>query len=128
MKPKSGIKFRQSLHWHWHSFPFQALVLVLNSIKLVECLIETGSVHQNCGTLYRTISEPYITDLTLGKLKSRSFFITRLAPNLLLPSAPSIYGSSRLRHSTIPLEWRIQEQPKRQRFDRLTEKTWGKSM
>ena len=73
MKPKSGIKFWQSLHWHWHSFPFQALILVLNSIKLVECLIETGSVHHNCGPLYRTVSEPYITDLTLGKLKSRSF-------------------------------------------------------
>ena len=65
----AGTKCRQSLHWHWQSFPLQALTLFLNSLKLVECLIETRNVHHNCGPPYRALSEPYITDLTLGKLK-----------------------------------------------------------
>ena len=44
---------------------------VLNSFKLVEFLMEAGIVRHNCGAIYRTVSEPYITGLTLGRLKSQ---------------------------------------------------------
>ena len=48
-KPGNGKKFRQSLHCHWHSLPFQTLILVLNSVRLVDCLIHSGRVHHNYG-------------------------------------------------------------------------------
>ena len=94
MKPNSGIKFRQSLHWHWHSIPFQALILVLNSTKLVECLIETGSVHHNCGPLYRTVSELYITEHLLSKRRTLALTlalsVVHWEPFGLLPCSGSI--------------------------------------
>ena len=41
--------------------------LALNSSKLVYCFIDSGSVHHNCGPVNRTVSKPYITDLTLSE-------------------------------------------------------------
>ena len=72
-KPKNGMKFRQILHWHRHPFPIQVLIFVLNSVGFIDCLIENRNIQHNCGPLIRTVSEPYITHLTWGKLKSWSF-------------------------------------------------------
>ena len=44
---------------------------ILNLAKLVCCLIDSKNIYHNCGPVNQTVSEPHVTDLTLGKCKAR---------------------------------------------------------
>ena len=70
MKPKVRIKV-----WHsrqWQVFPGQDLILLLNSVRDVEPLINFGTqmVAQTWGPLKRMVSEPCVSVLLLRREKS----------------------------------------------------------